>query len=78
MSDKILIYFEDYHDDGMDKVIEATEQEWEQLIVPTVQRNLPIDGSTVDRKIFRQLYNRPAIDVKLSELQEIEYVVPIV
>ena len=78
VSDKILIYFEDYHNAGMDKVVEATEQEWGQLIAPTVPRNLPIDGATVDSEMFDQLYDRPAIDVKLSELQEIEYVVPIV
>lgn len=78
MSDKIKIYFEDYHCDGMGKVVEATMEEWEQLIVPTVQSNCPIDGATVDSEIFDQLYDRPSIDVKLSELQEIEYVVPIV
>lgn len=39
------IYFEDYHRDGMDKVVEATEDEWEALIAPAVAGKHPIDGS---------------------------------
>ena len=72
------IFFEDYHHDGMDKVVEATEAEWETLVAPAVAGKHPIDASTVDTALFNKLYERPGLDLKLSDIQEIEHVVPLV
>lgn len=74
----IFIFFEDYHHDGGDRVVSATLAEWEQLIKPAVDRRYPIDSSTVDHTLFQILYARPAVDLKLSEIKQIEHVVPLV
>lgn len=76
--DKILIFLKDEHDDGLDKVVKATQEEWEALIKPAVDDNCPIDGSTVDEDLLNELMDRPGVDVRLSELQQIERVVPLV
>lgn len=78
MSDKVLIFFEDYHNDGLDQVVEATEEEWNALIAPAVKGRLPIDSATVEEKLLEKLMKRPAIDLKMSELEKIERVVPMV
>lgn len=74
--DKVRIFFEDYHHDGCDKVVEATMDEWDRMIAPAVTRNFPIDAGTIDEELFEELYGREAVDVTLSELKKIERVVP--
>lgn len=75
---QMYIYFEDYHRDGMGKVVEATEQEWQSLIATAVANRYPIDSCTVDANIFNELYERPNVDLKMSEVKIIEAVVPLV
>jgi hypothetical protein len=74
----VLIYFKDEHDDGMDKVVKATVDEWEALIKPAVEHNCPIDGSTVEEDLMDELMGRPGLDLKMSEVQKIERVIPLV
>lgn len=74
----ILIFFSDYHYDGGSKVVQATLQEWNDLIKPARDHCWSIDCSTVDQSLFDQIYDRPSIDLKLSEVEAIEYVVPLV
>ena len=62
----------------MGKVVEITEEEWGVLVAPAVAGKLPIDSSTVDSTLFDQLYQRPSIDLKMSEVQGIKCVVPLV
>jgi len=74
----MLIFFEDYHHDGDDRVVEATQEEWDRLIAPAIRFRYPIDAGTVDEDLFQELYSRPAIDLKLSEVNAIEHVIPLV
>jgi hypothetical protein len=78
MSDTVLVHFEDYHHDGMDKVIEATEDEWQKLILPSIVNDCPIDASTVDNSLFNELFNRPEVHLNLREVRGLERVVPLV
>lgn len=78
MTNKVYIFFEDYHNDGLDKVVEATEDEWQRLIAPAIMNKHPIDGATVDDDMLAELLNRPGVDLKLSEVRQIERVVPMV
>lgn len=76
--EKVYVFFKDYHEDGGDKVVEATEEEWQALIAPAVAHGYPIDGGTVDSEMFGKLYDRPDVPVKLSEVAKTERVVPLV
>ena len=73
--DKVLIHFNDYQNDGMSKVIEATKAEWDALIAPAVANNHPIDSATVDPDMFDQLYDRKHIK---TDIDLIKHVVPLV
>lgn len=75
---KVLIYFEDYHHDGLDKVVEATEEEWEALIAPAIKNRHPIDSATIDSDLQEKLYERKGKDLKLSEIKKIDRVIPMV
>lgn len=75
---KVLIYLKDEHDDGLDKVVKATTKEWEALIKPAVEGNHPIDGSTVDEELLDEMMGRAGLDLRLSEVEKIERVVPLV
>lgn len=78
-AEKVLIFFEDYHHDGGDKVVEATEAEWQSLIAPAMaEAARPIDAATVDEVVFDKLYGRKDLDLKKSEIEKITRVVPLV
>jgi hypothetical protein len=70
----MLIYFDDYQSDGMDKIVKATKAEWEALIAPAINGNHHIDSSTVDTAMFDLLYARPAIKTDA----DVKHVVPLV
>jgi hypothetical protein len=74
----VLIYLKDEHGDGLDKVVKATPEEWEALVKPAVEDNCPIDGSTVDEDLLDEMMERPGVDLKRSEVQKIERVIPLV
>lgn len=58
---KIVIFFQDYHHDGGDKVVEATLNEWERMIEPATKNGFPIDAGTIDEDLFEELYSRDAV-----------------
>jgi hypothetical protein len=72
------IYFRDYHHDGDDQVVECTADEWDRLIAPTKEEGLPIDCATVDEKLLDELLARDPVDLTLSQIDKIEWVVPLV
>jgi len=41
----VYIYF---HGEDLDHICTATEEEWEELIRPAMQKGQPIDGATID------------------------------
>jgi hypothetical protein len=75
---KTYIFFDDCHHDGGDRVVEATEEEWDALIAPAIAGGYPIDASTVDTDLFEHFYDREDVDLKKSEIDKIEWIVPLV
>ena len=74
----MYIFFEDYHHDRGDKVVECTKAEWEQLIAPAVKKKYPIDSATVDSDLFDELFRRKRVDLLLSKVNRIKQVIPLV
>lgn len=67
---KYYIAFDDYHNDGGDKAVEVSQAEYDAL---------PDDeGDFWCEKYADEIFDRPEIDMKLSDFQAIEYRIPIV
>jgi hypothetical protein len=56
-------------DEGLEKVVQITQEEWDLLIAPALADGHPVDGSTVDSALCDKLYGRRAVRGKMWDFE---------